>query len=98
MSRLEVGVSCQHGAQPLQGLDQVALVGLGSSANSSARTAGCSASSAPATRSPGRVSRTGVARRSVGVGEAFDRPVALQRVHEPGDVAGGDAQLAAQVE
>jgi hypothetical protein len=32
------------------------------------------------------------------VAEAFDRPVALQRVHEVGDVAGGDAQLAAQVE
>jgi hypothetical protein len=32
------------------------------------------------------------------VGEALDRPVALQRVHQAGDVAGGDAQLAAQVE
>jgi hypothetical protein len=86
MSRLEVGVSCQHGAQRLQCLGQVALVGLGKLGQQHARHA-----------VPWRGSRTRVTAGRCG-GEAFDQPVALQRVHKAGDVAGGDAQLAAQVE
>jgi hypothetical protein len=38
-----------------------------------------------------------MARRSLG-GQAFGQPVALQGVDSAGDVAGGHAQLAAEVE
>jgi hypothetical protein len=91
-------VSCQHGAQRLQGLDQVALVGLGKLGQPLGQGGALlgqqrARHAVPWRGKPGPGWPAGRWGR-----EAFDRPVALQRVHEAGDVAGDDAQLAAQFE
>jgi hypothetical protein len=92
-------VSCQHGAQRLQCLGQVALVGLGKLGQQLGQGGALlgqqrARHAVPWRGEPDR----GDPPVGGGVGEAFDQPVALQGVHEAGDVAGGDAQLAAPVE